>query len=218
MTAEGKSDKGINWQCDRLDKTEGASVRKFLNESWLVLVLGVVFALLLAGTQTQLAGRIAGNQQNALDRAVADVVPDVARSEELLDAQGQPVVKGSRIFRCTAADGRLAGWAVQTSGTGFVDKINLVFGVSADGKKITGLKVIENVETPGLGNKISENTWAGQYINLDATKEIAVTKGPADASRNEIQAITGATWSSHYVTDIVNQAIQQARPKVGEKR
>lgn len=193
-------------------------MKKFVNESWLILVLGVVFALLLAGTQTQLAGQIARNQQAALNRAIADVVPNVAQSEELLDAQGQPAVKGSRVFRCSTADGRLAGWAVQTSGTGFVDKISLVFGVSADGQRITGLKVIENVETPGLGNKIAEDKWAGQYANLDATKEIAVKKGPADAARNEIQAITGATWSSRYVTDIVNQAIRQVRPRLGEKR
>lgn len=185
---------------------------KFINESWLVLALGVVFALLLAGTQTQLAGQISRNQQKALNEAIAEVVPDAAGSEELLDSAGQPVAKGHRVFKCSNAGGEHVGWAIQASGTGFVDKITLVFGVSVDGGKITGLKVIENVETPGLGNKIATDEWAGQYKNLDAGRKLEVQKGPADASRNEIQAITGATWSSVYVTDIANKALEAVRP------
>ena len=130
----------------------------------------------------------------------------------------QPIVKGCRVFKCTNSDKQLIGWAVQASGTGFVDKIVLVFGLSADGNTITGLKVIENVETPGLGNKIATEKWAGQYKNLSTATPVVAEKGPADAAKNEIQAITGATWSSRYVTDIINQAAERVRPKLNEHR
>ncbi|HSW44552.1 MAG TPA: FMN-binding protein [Phycisphaerae bacterium] len=200
-------------------------MKKFIHESWLVLVLGIVFALLLAGTQTQLADQISQNQQKALNEAIAAVVPEIAavvpeaaKARELTDAQGRPVVAGCRVFRCLNAAKQPVGWAVQASGTGFVDKIVLVFGLSDDGEKITGLKVIENVETPGLGNKIAEDKWAGQYKGLSAARKIVVQKGPAVSARNEIQAITGATWSSRYVTDIINQAAEKVRPKLNEHR
>jgi len=45
-----------------------------------------------------------------------------------------------------------------------------------------------------------------------------VEKGPPDPARNQIQAITGATWSSRYVTDIVNEVANRVRPKLAEHR
>lgn len=181
-------------------------MKKFIDESWLVLVMGIVFAMLLAGTQTTLSGRIMENQQRALNQAIAEVVPGTETTEEL-------DVEGHRVFKCLDADKGVAGWAVQASGAGFVDKITLVVGLSADTETITGLQVIDNVETPGLGNKIA-GPWADQYQGMNATSDLSVVKGGADPSKGQIDAITGATWSSRYVTDIVNAVIDTVRPKL----
>lgn len=185
-------------------------MKKFIDESWLVLLMGVVFACLLATTQTSLSARIAENRLRALNEAIGEVVSDVETTEAL-------EVEGNQVYKCLDADGKLSGWAVKASGTGFVDKITVVVGLSPDGASITGLKVIENIETPGLGNKI-EGPWADQYANLDAARNITVKKGGADATANEVDAITGATWSSRYVTDIVNDVIERIRPKLAEHR
>jgi len=181
-------------------------VKKFVEESWLVLILGVVFALLLAATQTSLQARIDANKRHVVEEAIRQVVPGVVSTEEL-------EVAGYKVFKCTGSDDRLVGWAVQASGMGFIDKIMLVVGLSADGQTITGVKVTDNVETPGLGNKIADPEWAGQYKGLDATRKVTVTKGSAGGD-NDIQAITGATWSSRYTTDIVNKVLHDVRPKL----
>jgi len=185
-------------------------VKKFVEESWLILLLGVVFALMLAGAQTTLSARIRENQQRALNEAIGEVVPHVSRTEVI-------EIEGYQVFKCHDEQGQLSGWAVRASGSGFVDKITLVVGLSPDGERVTGLKVIENVETPGLGNKI-EGEWASQYEGLSFAKAIQVEKGPPDPARNQIQAITGATWSSRYVTDIVNEVANRVRPKLAEHR
>jgi electron transport complex protein RnfG len=78
--------------------------------------------------------------------------------------------------------------------------------------------VIENVETPGLGNKIEGPEWAGQYEGLDARRAVKVEKRPPISGQNEIQAITGATWSSRYVTEIVNEALARVRPELDRHR
>ncbi len=186
-------------------------MRKFIRESWLLVTLGVVFTALLAGTQLSMSAQIKENQGKALSEAIAEVVPDLASTESL------GAVAGYDVFKCLAADGSLAGWAVQAGGTGFVDKIVLVFGLNAAADRITGLKVIENVETPGLGNKI-EGPWADQYKGKDASRTLTVEKRPPVPDRNEIQAITGATWSSRYVTDIVNLALEKVRPELAKHR
>ena len=185
-------------------------MKKFVEESWLVLVMGIVFALLLAGTQTTLSERIRENQQKALNEAIAEVVPGLASTKER-------EVEGHRVFKCLDADKNLKGWAVQASGPGFVDKITLVVGLTPEVDTITGIKVIEDLETPGLGHKITGD-WADQYKNRSAKQEITVKKSGADAGQNQIDAITGATWSSRYVTDIVNDAIKRIGPKLDAHR
>lgn len=188
-------------------------MKKFVRESWLIVLLGGMFAVLLAAAQTSLSPRIQANAQAALNQAIAAVVPNVA-STQTVDVPGYQ----RAVYRCLDAEGQLAGYAVDAVGNGFADKIRLVAGLSADLTQITGIKVIENIETPGLGNKISEQQWAGQFQGLDATRPTAVTKKQPVAGQNEIQAITGATISSQAVTSIVNEAFEQVRPELAKLR
>ena len=46
-------------------------MKKFIDESWLVLLMGICFAILLAFTQTSLQGRIDENRVRALNEAIA---------------------------------------------------------------------------------------------------------------------------------------------------
>jgi RnfABCDGE-type electron transport complex G subunit len=120
------------------------------------------------------------------------------------------------VFRCSGQGDETVGYAVVAEGPGFVDKIRLVTGLNSDLSEITGIKVIENVETPGLGNKIEKNKFADQYIGMTLETEIKVKKGGAVNDNNEIDAITGATWSSKYVTAIVNEVRTEAVPVIRE--
>lgn len=188
---------------------EGAAVKKFVSESWLVLAMGLVFAMVLAGTQGALIGRIRENRQAELNSAVTEVVPGVERFEKTS-------VEGRDVYKCLDASGKLAGWAIDASGPGFIDRIRLVAGISPDGSKVLGIKVIEDVETPGLGNKIEggeDKPWPQQFAGKPADQPLVVVKQPPRGP-NEIQAITGATYSSKYVTDIVNDIIARIRPKL----
>ena len=181
-------------------------MKKFVEESWLVLLLGIVFAVLLAGTQTSLSARIDANRQKALNEAIAEVVPGTTETQE-------QEIASRRVFKCLGEGGQSIGWAVQSDGGGFVDKITLVLGFDPELTKVTGMKVIADLETPGLGNKI-EGEWAKQYAGMDAGRELTLIKGPAKAENNEISAITGATWSSRYVTGIVNSVLAEVRPEL----
>jgi len=188
-------------------------VQKFIEESWLILVMGAVFAVLLAGVQTSLAPTITVNQAKALSEAIREVVSGTDRSEEV-KIEGYD----RKVYRCLGPDGNLVGFAIDAQGIGFADKIHLVVGVTVDAGKITGLKVIENVETPGLGNKIADAEWAGQYRDLDPGREIVVQKRPPKPGENEVQAITGATISSKAVTKIANEALRKVRPELVKLR
>ena len=182
-------------------------MKKFVEESWLVLVMGIGFALLLAGTQAALQGRIHENQREATRQAIAEVLPGVATTE-------QREVEGYQVYEGFDDQGRLLGWVIEGSGTGFVDRITLVVGLDVDKTRITGVKVTSNVETPGLGNKIEDAAWIGQFEGLDAERRVDITMAAPDRDDNEVQAITGATLSSVYTADIVNAILDTVRPKL----
>ena len=184
-------------------------MKKFLNESWLVLTLGVVFALLLAGAQVKMMPTIEANQAAELKTAIANVVEGTAKAE-LVTIEGV----AEEVFKCTDEQGEHVGWAVKAVGSGFIDRITLVAGLSTDGETLLAIKVIQHSETPGLGNKIEVGyDYPTQYENKLADKPFKVIKGDPK-SDYEIEAITGATYSSDYVCDIVNDIIKRIRPKL----
>lgn len=179
-----------------------------MRESWLVLVLGTVFAMLLAGAQAQLQPLIDQNRAAVLSEAIAEVVPamDAARLPEKL------VVDRNDVYRCFDSSGQIAGYAVRAFGPGFVDRITLVVGLSPELDRVLGVRVIEHSETPGLGTKINPGyPFPEQFREKGADVKLVVEKRPPRAPQ-EVEAITGATWSSVYVTDIVNDVNQRVRP------
>ena len=192
-----------------------------LLQGWLVLLLAVVFGALLAGVQTALGPAIADNKRNETLSRVPELIPPpdtAATSAQLeVDTRMLPVSGGGRtaVYRVHRAlrDGALAGWVVQVAGQGYADRIEVLLGLSPKGDVITGLFVLDQKETPGLGAKIAEAPWRGQFAGKPAAVPLAVIKG-GGARGNQIDAITGATISSRAVTDIVNRTLADVRDQL----
>ena len=82
--------------------------------------------------------------------------------------------------------------------------------------ELLGIEVIESSETPGLGAKINEDSFKGQFRGLGILAPIQYTKGDVVA-KNQIKAITGATISSKAVVNIINKRIDELRKVIAEK-
>jgi electron transport complex protein RnfG len=141
-------------------------------------------------------------------------VPDTAKTEKhTLKVDGTKVA----VFECRDASDKLVGWAIDHTGGGFIDKIRVVTGLAPDLSEIIGMKALAHLETPGLGSKIDtkgdKNFYPLQYAGKLTAEPLVLTK-QTPVAPNEIQAITGATYSSQYVMDIVNEVITKIRPQV----
>jgi Na+-translocating ferredoxin:NAD+ oxidoreductase subunit G len=106
--------------------------------------------------------------------------------------------------------GNRKGWVVKAGGQGYADKIELLVGLDPNFTTITGLFVLEQKETPGLGNKMIFPEWRGQFTGKPTDPALKVVKTGAK-EKTEIDAITGATISSRSVTAIVNGAVKALR-------
>jgi len=109
----------------------------------------------------------------------------------------------------------IVGYAFVAKEQGYSSKIETMVGVDTIGT-IIGIKVMQQVETPGLGTKIEEIKYGettpwfqDQFIGKKGTG-LAV-----DKDKGEITSVTGATISSRAVTNSINNGIQKLEKQIG---
>lgn len=89
--------------------------------------------------------------------------------------------------------------------SGYSGAIRTMVGFDIEEKVITGIKILEHSETPGLGAKCTEPSFVEKFSDKSADKPLTVVKQePAD--KNEIEAITASTITSEAVVKGVNAA------------
>lgn len=180
----------------------------YLVQGWLVVVLCLVFGGVLAGVEMTLHAKIDANKLAETLGQVPRLVP--AASEGRADT-----VAGQTVYRALSGT-RQVGWVIPCRGQGFADQIALLVGVDLPATTITGLYVLDQKETPGLGNKIQSEEWRRQFVGKSALTPLVATRTRATAA-HEIDAITGATISSTAVCQIINQSLTQWRPELAAR-
>lgn len=94
------------------------------------------------------------------------------------------------------ADGAKVGYAFLALGKGYGGDISILVGLENE-TIIKGISIISQKETPGLGVRISENSFMDKFVGL-SIDDIALRR-----EGGQIDAITGATISSGAVVDAV---------------
>ncbi len=173
-------------------------------------VTAVVIGAILAGFYQLVEPRIEANRLAEEKRAIFSVLEgaetyDVIEREVPSDKKGGEII---RIFRGLDADGRTVGYAFIAEGPGFAGIIRMMVGLNFDLETLSGLKVMEQVETPGLGNKIGEEKFEGQFKGVAIRPRIEYLKNKKPVKPNQIQAITGATISSKAVVSAINKRVE----------
>jgi electron transport complex protein RnfG len=173
-------------------------MKGILAPAWLVLVLACVFGAALAGMQALVADQIAENKL----RETLDQIPALVPGA---DAGQREMIEGRIVYRALS-DGETIGWVIPADGQGFADVIEVLIGVTAEVDRLTGMYVLEQKETPGLGNKITEGPWLVQFAGKALDQALKVVKYEPK-QEYEIETVTGATISSEAVCDIVNDEV-----------
>ncbi len=192
--------------------SEETKKKGYLVQAWLVLTLAVCFGASLAAVHIGLQPLIDENKRNEtysqIPELVKGAVVDLTEEVELGSAKPYTAYKA---FSGSAEAKAHLGWVIKAEGQGFADKLELLVGLDRELKSITGLYVLSQKETPGLGNKIENPTWRGQFAGKDAVGKLkAVKKAPTDLA-HDIKAVTGATVSSRSVCKIINAAVAKFR-------
>ena len=178
-----------------------------VTKMFLVLtVIGAVSGGILAGVFHVADPLIQANREKELNEAIFVVLPE-AKDYKILE-KGIDKTKVI-VYQGLDADGRPVGLAFIADGGGFQGNIRIMVGLSVDYLKLKGIKVIEQNETPGLGNRIKEPAFEGQFKGLEIKPKVEYIKYRKPEKPNQIQAITGATISSDAVVKNINNAVEK---------
>ncbi len=173
---------------------------------------GLVSGLILVGVHLWTAPRIAQNRKAALERAIYHVLPGAESYQAF--AVGD-VDSDAAAFLGLDAKGQSVGFALAGEGAGYMDTIRLLFGYDPERALVVGMQVLESKETPGLGDKIIfDPDFLRNFEALAVDPDILLVKKGAKTQAHEVNGITGATISSRAVVKILNQSLEQWRPRL----
>lgn len=169
-------------------------LKEVLKPALILCVICLLATAALAGTNLLTADTIAQQKVITEQESRKQVLPDADSFEE---ADGYAIGK-------TGSD--IAGYVLVTSSKGYGGDVQVMTGISTDGQ-ITGVVILEQDETPGLGANAEKESFRDQFKQAVPENGFTVTK--STAGEGEISAMTGATITTTAVTNAVNDAIAQ---------
>ncbi len=177
-------------------KTE-TNVQYILRLAGTLFLITAIMAGILAGVNAVTAPIIANITQEKTIQAISAVLPDAATAQEIAFTDDTGLV--------TAVRETDSGYAITVVPVGFDSGIEMMVGVNKADLTVTGISVIKNTETAGLGAICGASSAKGvafreQYIGMSGVLAV-------DKDGGEVDSITGATITSRAVTLGVNTAL-----------
>ena len=163
------------------------AVKEFVVPAAVLTALCLVVSGALAGTYQLTEPVIEAAKRAEADASRVVVLPDGKNFEEVSASGLDNIVDAYKA-------GNGAGYVITGKAKGYGGDLQVMAGISSDGK-ITGVKLMDNNETQGIGSKTGEASYTDQYKGKDSTLDGVTT-------------ISGATVSSKAFESAVNTIFQ----------
>ena len=195
------------------ERPEASSLRLLLTLGFAGAVAGALLVFVYLWSEPL----IQAENARVLQEAVSEVLKGPARFESVFVVdeelttqvpEGVDTLDLDKVFLGYDEGGNPVGFAMTHKGFGFQDLVTVIFGYDADARQVLGMKVLNQKETPGLGNKIEEMPFVGEFDGVDAPLE-GVKPDRNTGASNQVDMITGVTISSKAVIRIINERIEE---------
>lgn len=177
-------------------------------------IIAAVCTALVAVTWQLTAEKIESNRkahlEQSLQPALAGLFFDNSVTESMLTIPPPHDLPGSNsaiVYRVYAGDVPVAALFAVTARDGYSGPIRLLIGIAMDGA-ITGVRVIEHRETPGLGDRIdaTKSDWVLQFdgrslLSPDATRWAIKRDG------GDFDQLTGASVTPRAIIKAIKQTL-----------
>ncbi len=178
------------------------NIKNIIITTIILTVICAVSAAGLAGTNVLTKDRIAEANKKAEQEAMSRII----EAENYI--QSVVVINGVENIYYVAQNDNTYGYIFTSSHNGYGGPVKVMTGIDAEGKVIAIEVLSASDETPGLGQNITKKTFWDKFKGLS---EKAVV-----GNNGNVEAITGATFSSKAVAECVNDALDMYKAIVKE--
>lgn len=187
-------------------------------------LVSLISGMLIVGTHILTLDQIKINQELIQRESVAQLLPGAEKQVTYgVGAGGELTVlsgadgAGPKMFAGYDKSGKLLGVVLETSERGYADVISALYAYDPVAKAVTGFRVVEMKETPGLGDKIGKDPeFLKNFVKLETTQPIKTVKHGTKKNPWEIDAISGATISSRAVGRMLAKGVAEMAPVVAK--
>ena len=204
----------------RQARASGIPLYKRIPRPALVLtVIAAIAGLALSGVYGMTKDIIADQQRAAQAASYLVVCPDADHFETdekldkaIADMNGGTYGSGfgrvtiNEAFTAVDADGNVTGHAISvTTADGYHGNVTLAVGIDDSGS-LNGISFTELNETAGLGMRVDEDEFKGQFAGK-AVEKFTLNKAGGSTTDEEIDSVSGASTTSGAVVNAVNAAL-----------
>lgn len=164
-------------------------------------ILGLICLLsagLLAVVNSWTAPKILAQNKETEEKTLAEVLPEAEKFEPVVSSTGENIY-----YKAYDKNNKIIGYAFKAAGKGYSSVVETMVGMDLGGN-VAAVKILSQNETPGLGSRVAEPSWTGQF------------SGKSVLGLSEVQAITGATISSRAVINSVKEKAEEIKALIKE--
>lgn len=173
-----------------------------------VLIMGTVSSVLLVGVNSFTAPLISKNEEIKLKSSVLEVLGIPYNKNDIFTIFNNKV-RLNKIDKYIFYQGPDSSVAFEFYGSGLWGPISGILSLEKDLKTIKRIKITHQEETPGLGSRIAEEDYLKQFKNKEVLPKLIFMPEGKAVSKNEVDAITGATGSSRAFEKLINESVQK---------
>ncbi len=176
------------------------TVKDIAKITFTLVVFYLIGGFILAFVYAKASPVIYKNNEEAEKKALKELMPEADSISKMGDWTIHD--KHAKYF-IAKKGGETFGYVIQSFGKGYSSYINTFVALDKD-FKVQKINILGHGETPGLGDEI-ESDWFKNQFKDKTIDHLKVIKGD---TKEDIQAISGATISSRAVTeDAVKNAV-----------
>lgn len=188
------------------------------NAGCFVVIIGT--SALTLWVMSLIAGKVGESTAgSALNELYSGIIAAERYEEIDISEAGEPYREIARAYRAEK-DGETTGYIIEMVVDGYGGDMEVTVGVSADAKRVTGVKVGANSETEGLGSRVAENSFLSQFTNAAVPLEVgssALTDGTYFAQADEYDGGYKHNMTITVENGLITHAVWDAESESGGK-
>ncbi len=170
----------------------------YIRLGFVLLLICAVASGILAYVNSITVDKIAANKVLEKEQAKKEVLPLATTFVE------DSTSTGFKFFTAMSDSGDVVGYVFLAIGSGYTKSVPIETMVGLDiNFKIINIKVIKQVETPGLGDDCKKPSFAQKFIGK-MKDDLLV-----DKDGGKIASITGATITTRAVTNSIRKGVEE---------